>query len=406
MTALKNVAVPYGAYWSTPFSRWQQSFAHLHAIKFAAHVAKQALAERKIDPSVFDHAVLGLSVPQKQAFFGLPWFMSMIGNPTIGGTTIAQACATSARSMASAAHDIEVGAATASLVSTCDRTSNTPVVIYPDPKAMAGAPDMENWILNGFTNDPVAGVPPTATAENCARDWQISTEEQNDVTARRYEQYRDACANDHAFMKRYMTLPFEVPDAKFGKTVATLTGDEGIHDTTREGLSKLKPVIPGGTVTFGTQTHPADGNAAVIMTSVARAAELSKDPNVKIEILSFGQARSKPGYMPFAPVPAAKQALDSAGISLKQIDAIKTHNPFVVNDIVFQRETGYDAMKMNNFGSSLVYGHPQGPTGMRLIIELIEELVQKGGGYGLFTGCAAGDTGMALVLKVTNAKKH
>jgi acetyl-CoA acetyltransferase len=71
-----------------------------------------------------------------------------------------------------------------------------------------------------------------------------------------------------------------------------------------------------------------------------------------------------------------------------------------VNDIFLSRELGIGLDQMNNYGSSLIWGHPQGPTGMRLIIELIEELVLLGGGYGLFTGCAAGDTAAAIVLEV------
>jgi acetyl-CoA acetyltransferase len=80
--------------------------------------------------------------------------------------------------------------------------------------------------------------------------------------------------------------------------------------------------------------------------------------------------------------------------------AIKSHNPFVVNDIVFARETGADVQTMNNYGCSLVWGHPQGPTGLRGVIELIEELVARGGGHGLFQGCAAGDSSMAVIVKV------
>ena len=72
-----------------------------------------------------------------------------------------------------------------------------------------------------------------------------------------------------------------------------------------------------------------------------------------------------------------------------------------MNDVVFAREMGVDVMKMNNYGCSLIWGHRQGPTGLRCIIELIEELVMKGGGNGLFTGCAAGDTGMSVVVEVT-----
>ncbi len=82
---------------------------------------------------------------------------------------------------------------------------------------------------------------------------------------------------------------------------------------------------------------------------------------------------------------------------------MKTHNPFVVSDIALARATGFDAMAMNNYGCSLVWGHPQSPTGLRSVIELIEELAERGGGLGLFTGCAAGDSAMAVVLRVDAA---
>ncbi|MEE8412120.1 MAG: thiolase family protein, partial [Acidobacteriota bacterium] len=74
--------------------------------------------------------------------------------------------------------------------------------------------------------------------------------------------------------------------------------------------------------------------------------------------------------------------------------------PFAVNDLYLAKELGLDANDFNNFGSSLIFGHPQGPTGMRLVIELIEELAQTGGGHGLFVGCAAGDTAAGVVVKV------
>jgi acetyl-CoA acetyltransferase family protein len=395
MTAFQKVSIPYGGYWSTPFAKWQGSFANLHAVRFAAHVAKAELAKRKIPASVFDHAIFGSTTPQRSSFYGLPWLMTMIGNANVGGTVVSQACATSARVLATAAGDIEQGFGTTSLCITGDRTSNSPVVMYPQPQAQGGAPLVEHWMLDNFTHDPMGGPAMVGTAENCARDWQVSTEEQHDVVVRRWQQYEAALANDHAFQKRYMTLPFEVPDAGFKKTAATIPGDEGIRASTKEGLAKLKPVVDGGTVTFGGQTHPADGGAAIILTTPERARELSN-----------GQARAKHAYMPAAPVPAARQALERAGLDIKQIDVVKTHNPFVVNDIVFARETGFDVNKMNNYGCSLIWGHPNGPTGMRLVIEIIEELVERGGGRGLFTGCAAGDTGMAVVVEVKDSRTN
>ncbi|HET6391662.1 MAG TPA: thiolase family protein, partial [Blastococcus sp.] len=82
------------------------------------------------------------------------------------------------------------------------------------------------------------------------------------------------------------------------------------------------------------------------------------------------------------------------------LHAVTTHNPFAVNDLYFARETGIALEDMNVRGCSLVFGHPQGPTGLRSIAELVETLRDRGGGRGLFTGCAAGDTGAALVVEV------
>jgi len=197
-------------------------------------------------------------------------------------------------------------------------------------------------------------------------------------------------------------LPFAVPDPSFRKTVATLTTDEGIHFSTAEELAKLKPVLDGGSVTFGGQTHPADGNAAIIVAGPDSARQLSRDPKIRIRLLGFGAARADLAHMPEAPIPAARGALAQADLPVEGMDAVKTHNPFAVNDVLFSRQTSVPLERMNNYGCSLVWGHPQAPMGTRAIIELIEELVLRGGGYGLFTGCAAGDTAMAVVLQVTD----
>jgi acetyl-CoA acetyltransferase family protein len=395
--------IPYGAYWSTPFARWQGSLAHLHSMELAAHVAKSEIAKRKIDVKDIDYAVLGLTVLQYKSFYGLPWVTSAIGAPHVGGPTISQVCATSARCLADALQEVDTGTASFALIVTADRTSNGPQVYYPNPLGPGGSGIHENVVLDNMNDDPTIHIAMVDTAENVAREWQITTEEQHDVALRRYEQYNDALANDKAFLKRFMVLPFEVPDAKFRKTVATLDGDEGVHQTSREKMAALKPVREGGTVTYAGQTHPADGNCAMFVTTPDKAREISADPKIRVRVLGIGMARERPGYMPAAPIHAARQALQRAGLDLDDIDAIKSHNPFAVNDIVFARETGIDVMKMNNYGCSLVWGHPQGPTGMRAMIELIEELAMRGGGKGLFKGCAAGDTGMAVVLSVEDA---
>ena len=161
----------------------------------------------------------------------------------------------------------------------------------------------------------------------------------------------------------------------------------------------MRPVNADGVVSYGTQTHPADGNAGMVVTTREQAKQLQREP-IAVQLLGYGQARAKKGFMAQATVPAARAALEAAGLRITEMAAIKTHNPFAVNDVYFSREMDVPVESFNNNGSSLVFGHPQGPTGMRLVIELIEELAERGGGIGLFTGCAAGDTAAAIVLKV------
>ena len=394
--------IPYGAYWSTPFARWQGAFSNLHSVEFAAHVTKAELARRKIPADVIDHGVMGISVPQKHAFYGLPWLAGMAGLDAVAGPTIMQACATGARVLLTAAQEIDAGMSEVSLTVTCDRTSNGPHLYYPNPRAPGGTGAHEDWVMDNFNCDPLGGHAMVQTAENVAAKHQITTSEQHDVVLRREAQYRQALADDYAFHKRFMTLPFQVPDPSFRKTVATLASDEGIRLSSAEELAKLKPVVEGGTVTYGGQTHPADANAGMIVATAERARELSRDPKIRIQLRGFGSARAAPAYMPEAPIPAAQRALEQAGLGIVRMDAIKTHNPFALNDVLFSRQTGVALDRMNNYGCSLVWGHPQAPMGTRAVIELIEELVIRGGGYGLFTGCAAGDSAMAVVIEVSD----
>lgn len=374
----------------------------LNSLEFAAWVAKRELAQREIDATLIDYAVLGTSVPQKHSFYGVPWLMGMVGAGHVTGPTIGQACATGARVVLQAAQEIEAGLSECALVVTADRCSNGPHLYYPNPGGPGGTGDHEDWVLDNFSCDPLGRHAMLDTAENVARKHGISTQEQHDLVLCRQEQYAEALANERAFQKRYMTLPFEVPRSNFRKTAAVLEGDEGIVASTVEGLANLKPVKPDGTVTFGSQTHPADGNASLLMTSSELAQQISRDPSIRIRLLGVGSARVELAYMPEATVPAAQAALKQAGLNIDQVEVIKSHNPFAVNDILFARQMGIDVARMNNYGSSLVWGHPQGPTGLRSIIEMIEELVIKGGGYGLFEGCAAGDSAMALVIEVSD----
>ena len=394
---LTKAFIPYKGYYSSPFSKWQGSFANEHSIVLGSKTAKNWLKIRDISPDIFDYLILGATVGQPHIFYGSPWAAALIGAQDIPGCLISQACSTSTTVLFQAAVGIETGLYQNVFTLMTDRCSNGPHTIWPNPKGPGGQVISENWVMDQFNNDPWAENPMIQTAENVARENGVTRQECDELVLRRYEQYSDALSNDREFQKKYM---FPVTINLSRKKTITVEKDEGIMPTTREGLEKLSPVLPSGSHTFGSQTHPADGNCGFMVTSKEKARELSREPSKDAQIISYGFSRAKKGFMAMAVVPAAQMALDRAGISIKDVTVIKTHNPFAANDIYLARQMNIDVNTFNNFGSSLIFGHPQAPTAGRLIIEGIEELCGKGGGYLLFTGCAAGDTGAAMVIKI------
>jgi acetyl-CoA C-acetyltransferase len=386
--------IPYGRYWSSPFAKWQGSLSSAHSLELAAAVTAERLSDFGIDASILGMGVLGTTVPQKGAFYGLPWLASMAGLGALAGPTIAQACATGARVCETAARAVAAGEE-AVLCVTADRTSNGPHIYYPDAQGPGGTGLHEDWVLANFDADPATSLAMIDTAENVAKKYGVSREEQDAVTLLRYAQYQNALADGRAFQKRYM----QKIELRQGRRSFVLGADEGIAPADDDKIRALSPVREGGTVTYAGQTHPADGNAGLLVTDRERAKTLAAEP-IGVSLLGFGQARVAPAHMPEAPIPAARRALQAAEVTADNLTVVTSHNPFAVNDIVFSREVGVPLEAMNPYGCSLVYGHPQAPTGMRAIIELIESLAIRGGGYGLFQGCAAGDSAMALVLKV------
>ena len=274
-----DIAIPYGGYWSTPFARWQGSFAHLHSLQFGAWVARKALEKRGIDAAAFDHGALGMTVPQRGSFYGLPWLMGQIGAASVAGPTINQACATGARVLQSCAAEIREGNAPHSLAIAADRTSNGPHICLSG--AVRARRDRRGRELGTrqfrlrSVHRAVDGAdgrerrPPRRCRHGeAARGHACGA---TSSTRMRSPKVRRSCAASWTFRSM-------CPTAASSARRATLDGDEGIHATTAEGLARLKPVIEGGTVTYGGQTHPADGSAAIVLTTPGRARELSREP--------------------------------------------------------------------------------------------------------------------------------
>ena len=385
----ENVRIAGRGYWASPFHRWQGAFADTPPIQLAAACGRSAAAQGRIDLEIVDQLHLGVTIPSPAIFFGAPRMASLLGAPAgVTGPTISQACATSAAVLASAAAAVELGDSRSALAVCADRTSNGPHLYYPRSSAAPGV--SEDWVWDNFT-DPDLGHQMIASAENIAAEGGYTRRDQDEMTVLRHAQYDHALEADRAFQRCYMVEPEAAP------TDGAAGGDRGPRKVTPQTVASKKPVLESGTVTSLSQTFPADGNAGVQLVNGDVDAAAG---GTTVRLLGYATARARPAFMGQAPVPAAQSLLDRLSLKADSMTAIKTHNPFAVNDVYLCEQMGLEWDRVNNFGSSLTWGHPQGPTGLRLIVELIEELCAVGGGYGLFTGCAAGDSAAAIVVRV------
>ena len=270
----ENVAIPAGFAWSSPFTKWQGSLAEVSSLDLAADVTARALAERRVNPARIAGLVLGWTVPQPDIFYGAPTLAARLGAGAVSGPMISQACATSVACLASAAGAVTTGAGLQLVVAT-DRTSNGPQLLYPAPSAAGGAPISTHWVLDSFARDPWAGTSMLAAGENVAAEASISRGDLDELAASRFSQYSKALADDRAFQRRYM-VEVQIPQRR--RPPRVIDADEGVRPIVLEEISALPSASPDGRHTFATQTHPADGTAGALVTTLDEARELAAGP--------------------------------------------------------------------------------------------------------------------------------
>jgi len=387
--------IPYGTWGSSYFPAWQQSaLAEVNIGQFAGEAAARILSLRKVPKSELEALVIGSTVPWHWKFWTAPLVASCLGE-RVPGYHVEQACATGLQAVLLAGGEVQSGRDVVGVV-TFDRTSDSPVGVFPErrtPQRTFALADV--WDNFGF--DPATGQAMLTTAGNAARKHRIDRREVDELALWRHEQYFETLGR--GWLDRIL-VPFDVLDNS-GKKLGRVDSDAGVRRLTREALAAMRELEP--TVTSGTQTHASDGMATLLVTSAEKARELSRRPEIDIRFLAKTEVRVAPAFMPEAPVVAVQKLLARTGLAMADVAVVKNHNPFAVNDAIFAKVLGYDWRKMNNTGSSLVWGHPQGPTLTRVLIEALEEAVDLGGGRVLVFGCAAGDVGIAALFEVGEA---
>lgn len=384
--------IPYGTWGSSYFPAWQRSaLAEVNIGQFAGEAAARIYSLRDVPTHALDYLVIGSTVPWHWKFWTAPLVSSSMGR-RLPGFHVEQACATGLQAVVHGAAEVQAGKEAVGVL-TFDRTSDSPVGVFPERRTNERTKALAD-VWDNFGFDPATGQAMLATAGNAARKHGIERREVDEIALHRHQQYFDTL--ESGFLERVL-VPFDILD-NAGRPLGRVDADAGIRQLTASSLAAMREL--DSCVTSGTQTHASDGMATLLVTTAERARELSPRPEIDIRLAAKVETRVHPAYMPEAPAVATQELLASTGLAMNDIAVIKNHNPFAVNDAIFAKVLEYDWRDMNRTGSSLVWGHPQGPTLTRVLIEALEEAVDLGGGRVLVFGCAAGDVGIAALFEV------
>jgi acetyl-CoA C-acetyltransferase len=249
-------------------------------------------------------------------------------------------------------------------------------------------------MMTGALSDPFDHCHMGVTAENVAKKYGISREEQDALAL---ESHRRAA---HAIEQGYFKEQIVPVVRKTRKGDVVFDRDEHVRsDADAASFSKLKPVFQkeNGTVTAGNASGINDAAAAVLLMTADAAKARGLKPMARL--VSYGHAGVDPKYMGIGPVPSSRTALKRAGLSLEQMDVIEANEAFAAQACAVAHELGFDPAKVNPNGSGISLGHPIGATGAILTVKALYELQRTGGRYALVTMCIGGGQGIAAIIE-------
>ncbi|MCH9668191.1 MAG: acetyl-CoA C-acetyltransferase [Actinomycetia bacterium] len=372
----------------------------------AAQMVKAALDKvPDLDPLQIDDLMMGCGQPAGEAGYNIARAVAVgLGYDTLPGATVNRYCSSSLQTTRMAFHAIKAGEGEAFIsagVETVSRFGKGAADGAPDSKnpmfaeaeartaqAAAGAEEWHDPRTDG--NLPDVYIAMGQTAENVALLTGISREDQDHWGVR--SQNRAEAAINSGFFAREIS-PVTLPD---GSTVTTDDGPRA--GTTYDKISQLKPVFrPNGTVTAGNACPLNDGAAAVVIMSDAKAKALGLTPLARI--VSTGVSGLSPEIMGLGPIEAVKKALNSAGMTIADIDLFEINEAFAVQVLGSARELGIEEDKLNVSGGAIALGHPFGMTGARITATLLNNLATHDKTFGVETMCVGGGQGMAMVVE-------
>jgi acetyl-CoA acetyltransferase family protein len=389
----KSVVIVNGA--RTPFGNFGGKLRDISAIDLGVVASKAALTRSRVDPDKIEHVIFG-NVMQTSAdgIYGARHVGLKSGcrieTPAL---TVNRLCGSGLQAVISGAQEILLDQATYVLAGGMENMSQAPHVIRGARWGLAlGQGKLEDSLWEGLT-DSYNDMPMAITAENLARQYEISREA-SDEFALRSQRTAIRSAQDGFFAQEI--TPVEVRDRK-GPVI--VDADEGPRpDTSAEKLAKLPPRFKkDGVVTAGNASGITDGAAAVVLTSADQAERDGLEPLGRL--IAWSAVGVDPDVMGIGPAFAIPQALQRAGFELDQMDVVEINEAFAPQVLACADELHLDVDRLNPNGGAISLGHPLGASGARLVYTLLHELRRRKKKYGAASACIGGGQGIAAIVE-------
>lgn len=391
---MENVYLVDGA--RTAFTAFGGSFANVEATELGTATAIEALKRSNVKAEDIDHVIYGNVIHSSLNAAYLARHIGLkAGVPKeVPALTLNRLCGSGAQAVVSAAQHILLGEADLVLAGGAENMSMSP---YSNFKQRFNGSKMGNMqfedILTATLTDQYTGNGMGMTAEKLAEQYSISREEQDAYAVESNRKAAEASTNG-VFGEEIIGV-----EVKTRKGTALIDKDEHIKpDANVEKLSTLRPSFKkDGTVTAGNASGINDGAASVVVAGQAAVDKHGLKPIARI--VSWGVAGVDPTVMGIGPVPAIKQALSRANLSLEDIDLIEVNEAFAAQYLAVEKELGLDRAKVNVHGGAIALGHPVGASGTRVLLSAAYELKRRGGKYAVASLCIGGGQGIAVVIE-------
>ncbi|SFI56367.1 MULTISPECIES: acetyl-CoA C-acetyltransferase [unclassified Bacillus (in: firmicutes)] len=389
---MRNVVVTAAV--RSPIGTFGGAFKNVKPTELIVPVLQEAVKRGGVSPREVDEVILGHCIQRTDEANTARTAALMAGFPdTVTGYTIQRQCASGMQALISAAMQIQLGVSDVVVAGGVEAMSSSPYLLKENRWGQRLQHGEIRDMVWEVLEDPIHHIMMGETAENLAKQSEISREEQDEVALLSHQRAL------HAIEAGYFDeqiVPITIKERR--KEVVVSKDEHPRADITLEKLSGLKAAFhKGGTVTAGNASGINDGSAALVLMSEEKAKEKGLQPLARI--VGYSVAGVDPKIMGIGPVPAIQKGLQNVNWSVNDADLFEINEAFAAQYLAVEKELGLDREKVNVNGSGIGLGHPIGCTGARITVSLIHELRRRGLEKGIASLCVGGGMGVALFIE-------